>query len=95
MTAEEGTVELDTLGLTKGVNYAFNVFHAERKCCGSVFRVDTTIDLQCLWTDHCGVCYGDGQSCCKCNDNNACTTDSSAVNGTCIFAPNICPDDGK
>ena len=92
--AQTGNVSLDTLGLTVGVNYPFNVFHAERRCCASTFKVYTTIDLQCLWTDHCGICYGDGQSCCTCDKSNPCVETSCNIDGSCKVVPNVCPDDG-
>ncbi|NEQ51990.1 MAG: fibro-slime domain-containing protein [Leptolyngbya sp. SIO3F4] len=43
---QSGSVNLDTLGLTKGENYSFNLFFAERHCCGSNFRIDTSIALR-------------------------------------------------
>ncbi|RMG93696.1 MAG: fibro-slime domain-containing protein [Deltaproteobacteria bacterium] len=38
-----GTIDLDTLGLTPGVIYDMDVFHAERCESGSNFRIDTSI----------------------------------------------------
>lgn len=40
----EGTVDLDTLGLTEGVVYTMDIFHAERRHDGSHFRIETSID---------------------------------------------------
>ena len=42
---EEGTVELDELGLTKGEVYHFDLFQAERNPVGSNFRIETTLDF--------------------------------------------------
>ena len=42
----EGKVDLDTLGLFPGQTYGFKLFFAERHCCGSNFRMVTSIDLR-------------------------------------------------
>ena len=39
-------VKLDDLGLTPGLVYNLDVFHAERRTVGSNFRIDTTICSQ-------------------------------------------------
>ena len=44
--ATEGSVDLDTLGLTEGNTYNFKLFFAERWCCGSNFKMVTSIDLR-------------------------------------------------
>ncbi len=45
---EEGTVDLDELGLTLGEVYHFDLFQAERNPIGSNFRIETTLDFtQC------------------------------------------------
>ncbi|NLG18148.1 MAG: fibro-slime domain-containing protein [Fibrobacter sp.] len=44
--ALEGEVDLDTLGLTEGQTYSFKLFFAERHCCGSNFRLVTSINLR-------------------------------------------------
>ena len=41
-----GSVNLDNLGLTMGINYPLDVFHAERHTTQSNFRIDTTICSQ-------------------------------------------------
>ena len=41
-----GSVDLDTLGLTEGVTYPMDIFHAERRHDGSNFRIETSI--QCF-----------------------------------------------
>jgi fibro-slime domain-containing protein len=38
-----GSVSMDTLGLTKEVEYPLDLFHAERGMCSSHFRIDTTL----------------------------------------------------
>ncbi|MGK7883186.1 MAG: fibro-slime domain-containing protein [Crocosphaera sp.] len=42
------TVDLDTLGLTIGEDYNFDLFFAERQTTGSSFRIDTSIVLEDL-----------------------------------------------
>ncbi len=42
----EGAVDLDTLNLIEGETYSFKLFFAERHCCGSNFRMVTSIDLR-------------------------------------------------
>ena len=43
--AVSGSVDLDTLGLTIGETYDFDLFFAERHTTQSNFRIDTSIDL--------------------------------------------------
>jgi fibro-slime domain-containing protein len=38
-----GSVAMDGLGLTQGVEYPLDLFHAERGMCSSHFRIDTTL----------------------------------------------------
>jgi fibro-slime domain-containing protein len=45
-TAVTGSVDLDTLGLTTGNTYDFDLFFAERHTTQSNFRIDTSIELQ-------------------------------------------------
>ncbi|OUL25394.1 fibro-slime family protein [Nostoc sp. T09] len=45
-TAETQSVNLDTLGLTLGKTYDFNLFFAERHTTQSNFAISTSIDLQ-------------------------------------------------
>jgi hypothetical protein len=64
------------------------MFFAERHTTESNFVAYTGIEFTCDFTDHCGVCNGDGQQCCQCNDNDPCTTDScEPVTGACIHEP--------
>eukprot|EP01119_Soliformovum_irregulare_P014406 TRINITY_DN393_c0_g1_i1.p1 TRINITY_DN393_c0_g1~~TRINITY_DN393_c0_g1_i1.p1 ORF type:complete len:386 (+),score=77.18 TRINITY_DN393_c0_g1_i1:114-1271(+) len=89
-------LNVDTLGLTKGTNYPFVIFHAERHTTASNFQAYTSLALYCPWYDHCGICQGTGQTCCTCNDNNPCTTDSCNVTtGACIYTPITCASDGN
>lgn len=44
--ASEGAVKLDTLGLTPGRTYDFKLFYTERNCCGSNFRMVTSLNLR-------------------------------------------------
>ncbi|MEX2123375.1 MAG: fibro-slime domain-containing protein [Woeseia sp.] len=44
--ATTGSVNLDTLGLTTGQDYSFNLFFAERHTTESAFRIDTSIQLR-------------------------------------------------
>ncbi len=43
---EEGSVNLDTLGLEEGVEYPFHIFFSERNATGSNFKMRTSINLQ-------------------------------------------------
>jgi fibro-slime domain-containing protein len=44
-----GSVNVDTLGLTQGVEYSLDLFHAERGMPESNFRIDTTLEFtQCV-----------------------------------------------
>jgi fibro-slime domain-containing protein len=47
--ALEGSVDLDevaqSIGLEIGGIYSFDLFQAERQCCGSNFRIETTLDF--------------------------------------------------
>lgn len=44
--ALSGQIDLDTLGLTVGETYTFDLFFAERHTTQSVFQMETTIDLE-------------------------------------------------
>ena len=44
-TAQSASVNLDTLGLTAGQNYSFNLFFAERHTTLSNFSMQTSIQL--------------------------------------------------
>eukprot|EP01133_Synstelium_polycarpum_P005673 gene5673-6552_t len=73
-----GFVNLDTLELDRGEDYPFDFFYCERHSTESHIMISTSLELKCGWTDYCGVCEGDGTSCCTpalCNDANPCTVD--------------------
>ncbi|EGC33902.1 hypothetical protein DICPUDRAFT_35995 [Dictyostelium purpureum] len=78
-SAESASVNLNTLGLTKGKVYPIDFFYCERHTSKSTIRFNTNILMTCKFIDYCGVCNGDGTSCCNpqttCNDNNPCTID--------------------
>ncbi|MCR4337107.1 MAG: fibro-slime domain-containing protein, partial [Candidatus Omnitrophica bacterium] len=44
-SAETASVDLDTLGLTPGNDYGFDLFFAERHTSASNFRIDTSLLL--------------------------------------------------
>lgn len=46
--AASGSVNLDTLGLTAGQNYTFDLFFAERHTSQSNFQMETSIELQTI-----------------------------------------------
>ncbi|KYR02339.1 PA14 domain-containing protein [Tieghemostelium lacteum] len=78
-TKQSSDVNLDTLGLTKGKTYKFDFFYCERHSTDSHILIETTMILGCSYKDFCGVCEGDGSSCCQvsrdCDDYNPCTID--------------------
>ena len=45
-SAQEGSVTLDDQLLTRGKNYELKIFHAERQCCESNFKAETSILLE-------------------------------------------------
>ncbi|KAM9991579.1 hypothetical protein ACTFIZ_004972 [Dictyostelium cf. discoideum] len=73
------SVDTKTLGLTIGKSYNFDFFFCERKTVGSIIKIETNLYFVCPFYDYCGVCQGDGSSCCNplttCNDNDKCTID--------------------
>jgi len=54
----EGTVELDALNLEQGATVDFSFFFAERRCCGSNFRLETSIQFPAAKKGTC-VLWGD------------------------------------
>ncbi|GAM19977.1 hypothetical protein SAMD00019534_031520 [Acytostelium subglobosum LB1] len=78
-SAASKNITLKTLGLTAGNTYAFDFYYCERHTTTSTIRIDTNLAVKCLTTDYCGICNGDGSSCCNaaasCNDNDPCTID--------------------
>ncbi|KAK5583878.1 hypothetical protein RB653_005482 [Dictyostelium firmibasis] len=98
---ESASIDLTTLGLTIGNVYNFDFFYCERKTTESNIQIQTTIETYCAYVDYCGVCEGDGTTCCSpattCNDGKRCTNDfcpdpKSPLNGksikdNCIHSP--------
>ncbi|KAK5579244.1 hypothetical protein RB653_008924 [Dictyostelium firmibasis] len=77
---ESGSVDLTKLGLTKGVTYDFDFYYCERHTTASTIRIETNMQVFCPFEDYCGVCSGDGSTCCNkattCNDGKKCTIDA-------------------
>ena len=48
-----GSIDLDTLGFSVGSIHTLDVFHAERYCCESNFRVTTSICTDLCPGSHC------------------------------------------
>jgi len=95
--AQSQNLYLDKLGLHINQTYDFNLFYTERHTPGSGFAASTSIGLLCDAIDRCNVCFGDGQSCCTCDDGLKCTVDTcdpTSSTQKCIFTPINC-DDGK
>ena len=54
--------------------------------------ISTSLLLYCSYYDHCGVCQGNGQSCCKCQPPNHCyTSHCNITSGACINTAIKCP----
>ncbi|KAK5580013.1 hypothetical protein RB653_000025 [Dictyostelium firmibasis] len=100
------SVDTTKLGLTVGKSYNFDLFFCERRTVGSTIKIETNLLFVCPFYDYCGVCQGNGSSCCNplttCNDNNACTIDScpsantslggSPVSKYCNHTPKVNPN---
>ncbi|KAM9995736.1 hypothetical protein ACTFIY_001929 [Dictyostelium cf. discoideum] len=99
-------VDLTTLGLIKNKDYTFDFFYCERHTTKSTIRIETSIQAYCPFYDYCGVCYGDGSTCCdpkvNCNDGDSCTIDSCpprdtiipagfSISDLCQHTPVLCP----
>ncbi|PRP87657.1 PA14 domain-containing protein [Planoprotostelium fungivorum] len=71
------------------------MFYCERHTPGSGFYASTSVGFTCDQIDRCSICWGNGQSCCTCNDNSVCTVDScdpNSIDQKCNFAPISCDD---
>jgi len=81
------------LGLTgPGNSYTFDLYYNERHTSKSTLQFSTSLFLQCAYYDHCGVCIGNGQSCCTCKAPDLChTAKCDVLTPTCIYAPKECP----
>ncbi|KAN0039684.1 hypothetical protein ACTA71_007489 [Dictyostelium dimigraforme] len=92
-TRISASVDTKTLGLTVGKLYNFDLFFCERRTVASTIRIETNLLFVCPFKDYCGVCQGDGSSCCNplttCNDNNKCTIDSCPPADTTIGSGSI------
>lgn len=105
-TNGHGSVDLDSLdGLKIGKDYPFDFFYCERKSTESYIEISTSLKLKCKYQDYCGVCEGDGSSCCNaednCDDYNPCTIDKcpppltkrskgQSIDEICIHEPIQC-----
>jgi len=94
-TKLEGSVKLDDLTFLKtGNNYRLDFFYCERHTTESNFFLTTSLEVYCTYEDHCGICEGNGQSCCDtaaCDDKDECTVDYCKVQTKgCDHAPRNC-----
>lgn len=86
-TALSQTVNLnDIAGLVRNTIYKFDFFYCERHTTESNMEITTSLGFICGFDDWCGMCEGNGQSCCSqaiidqyCNDDDPCTTDTCGV----------------
>lgn len=83
--AQTASVALDTIpGLEQGKNYRFDFFYCERHTVASNLKIQTSLVFECAYIDSCGVCNGNGMSCCseRCpDDGNKCTIESCTSTG--------------
>ncbi|KAN0055834.1 hypothetical protein ACTA71_011721 [Dictyostelium dimigraforme] len=100
------SVDARTLGLTIGNSYNFDLFFCERQTVGSTIKIETNLLFVCPFEDYCGVCQGDGSSCCNplttCDDGNKCTIDScppanttigsGSISDYCLHTPKVNPN---
>ncbi|EGC38453.1 hypothetical protein DICPUDRAFT_96914 [Dictyostelium purpureum] len=85
--AQAGTVNLKQIGLVVGQTYDFDFFYCERHTPYSDMKIQTDLEIVCSYTDYCGVCQGDGSTCCNddmCDDGNACTNDKCPLPNTVV-----------
>ncbi|EGC37826.1 hypothetical protein DICPUDRAFT_76564 [Dictyostelium purpureum] len=79
---------LDNITLIKGKTYSFDFYYCERHTTKSTIKISTSIELFCPVIDYCGVCNGDGSTCCNakshCDDNDLCTIDACPTPDTSI-----------
>eukprot|EP01132_Coremiostelium_polycephalum_P001200 gene1200-1513_t len=90
---QEAKIDLQTLDFLQIRNtYNFDFFYCERHTNASRMKIQTNIEVFCPVYDYCGVCQGDGTTCClasrDCNDGNPCTIDSCPVPGDGINSGN-------
>jgi len=92
--AETGSIIMDALGLQLYSTHTMKIFYCERYTFLSELTIVTTIQFLCDQVDRCGVCHGDGQSCCTCDDGDSCTyqkCNPDRKEQVCIFTP-VCED---
>jgi len=106
---EEASINLkaSSLGLVPGTTYNFDFFYCERHTTASNMRIDTNLEVFCPFYDYCGVCSGDGSTCCnpaiQCNDNKPCTVDKcppwntviengKSISDYCTHPAKVCPN---
>jgi choice-of-anchor A domain-containing protein len=81
--------------MTPGNDYNFDLFYNERHTIASDLAFATSLFLKCPHYDRCGVCKGDGSSCCIC-PSRSCQTSSCDYNtGNCTYSPIVCPSSGS
>eukprot|EP01132_Coremiostelium_polycephalum_P006198 gene6198-7720_t len=107
--AANASVDLTTLGIKKGDIVPFDFFYCERHTVSSEIQIETDIELVCGYIDYCGVCEGNGKTCCDanfCDDGDPCTVDACPTNVTvqyppgglkaaCTHTKKVCPDQDK
>ncbi|KAM9990402.1 hypothetical protein ACTFIY_006439 [Dictyostelium cf. discoideum] len=95
-TIASASVNLDLLGLIPGQNYPFDFFYCERHTVESHMRIETSLAFKCPSYDECGVCQGDGTSCCtknNCDDNPVYKTNcitATCSNNVCVTSAPFC-----
>ncbi|KAM9968088.1 hypothetical protein ACTFIW_002521 [Dictyostelium discoideum] len=103
---ETGNIKLKDITnppLQKNRIYDLDFFYCERRATQSSIQLSTTLEIFCI-DDYCGVCNGDGTSCCTsstCEDNNICTIDKCPKLGSvaagkftkddCVHTQVVCP----
>jgi len=82
------------LNLAKNISHTFKVFYCERHVSASQITVTTNIQLLCDFIDGCGVCYGDGQSCCTGCTSNYCVQSQCSItdSSVCVNSFRSCDD---
>jgi len=76
-----------------GNTYTFDLFYNERHTVGSDLAFTSSLQLVCPFYDHCGVCLGDGQSCCQCPSKTCYTSRCDVNTSACIYTFSVedCP----
>eukprot|EP00727_Mastigamoeba_balamuthi_P005358 m51a1_g14820 hypothetical protein (851) ;mRNA; f:636429-639157 len=88
-TAEQASIDVDTLGLEVNETYSLAFFFAERHTSRSSFRMTTSLQLQDCARDTCGLCVGtcehdtDGDGIKDCVDPHPLVPDYICGDGVC------------